>query len=93
MASLDEVSLAIGELKSLTAQLVKQTDAHEKETKRIGDDLKTLSADMKVVKSDVSAMKPVVRKVQNWEQRAIGVSLIGGLFGGGVLASIKGWLW
>lgn len=97
MASLDEVSVAIGALTSdtrtltvETKKLVDKAETHGLETKMIRLQLEDLVRDLSSVKKDVEEFKPIARKVRNWEQRALGVSLVAGFSGGGALAWLKG---
>lgn len=84
MASLDEISQAIGSLQAnvtfLTVQVAPIAD---------------LKADVSDIKDDMAAMRPVVKKVERWEQRIIGISAVVSaiitIVGTGLLAKIKGW--
>lgn len=91
MASIDEVSFAIGELRGQSATLIRASREHAVETKMIRLQLQDVLDELKSVKSDVTEMKPVVGRVKKWEQRAIGLSLLGGLSGiGGLIAWFRG---
>lgn len=94
MTSLDEVSLEIGRLQAQTAQLLTHALDHERETRVIRQELATVAAKVDGVKRDVATVMPVVRRVQNWHQRAIGMSLVGGAVGSvvTVFARFKGWI-
>lgn len=91
MASLDEVSLAIGALQAQNAQLLKHAEDHERVTATLTRKVAEVSTKVDGLKTDMATVMPVVKEVQNWKQRAIGLSLVGGLVGGGLLAQIKGW--
>lgn len=94
MSSLDEISAAIGELRAQTTVLLRLQERHSDETADIRLELQTVSTDLKIVKQDVATFKPAAKKVEKWEQRAVGMSVLGGLFGSGVLAWLKskGWI-
>lgn len=90
MRELDEISLAIGALQSTSAQLLKLAEDHERETATLRREVQGVSTKVDGLKKDMATVMPVVRRVQNWHQRAIGISLVGGLLGGW-FAQIKGW--
>lgn len=90
MSSFDEISRAIGALEAQNALILDAQRVHSTEATRIRDEIRSLGADLKVVKADVAAFKPAAKKVERWEQRAVGVGLFSGLVGGGVLAYIRG---
>ena len=91
MSSLDEISRAIGALEAQNAMILRSQERHNAETDAIRTDLQTLSTDMQVVKKGVKDFEPVAKKVRQWEQRAVGMSLLGGLVGSWVLAQFRGW--
>lgn len=65
MASLDEISVAIGELR-----------ANQEHMSRAIVPLATLPADVSAIKLSVAAMQPTIEEVRRWKQRAIGVSAV-----------------
>lgn len=84
MADLDEISVAIGRLTADVSYL-----------RAAVDPLDDLKSDVKEIKANVEAMQPVVKKVQRWEQRIIGVSAVISaivtVVGAGLLGKIKEW--
>lgn len=82
---------AIGALEAQNAVLLRRSADHDEETKLIREGISELKVSVAGVRADLATAMPVVRRVQKWEQRAIGISLVGGLLGGGLLAQIKGW--
>jgi chromosome segregation ATPase len=93
MDRLDQIFHAIGRLEAQTEEIGRKQDEHSVETKAVREDLGELKASLTQVKAEVATAMPVVKRVQKWEQRVLGISLVGGLFGGGLLAQIKGWFW
>lgn len=65
MASLDEISVAIGELRANVEHLSSAVEQ-----------MKNLPADVREIKASVEAMQPTVEEVRKWKQRAIGVSAV-----------------
>lgn len=94
MPSLDDISAAIGALRAQTDHLMRAQEKHSEETTEIRREMQTVSADLRVVKADVAAFKPAAKKVEKWEQRAVGMSLLSGFLGSGALAWLKskGWI-
>lgn len=84
MADLDEISVAIGRLTADVSYL-----------RAAVDPLDDLKSDVKEIKANVEAMQPVVKKVQRWEQRIIGVSAVISaivtVVGTGLLSKIREW--
>ncbi len=91
MSSIDQVSAAIGGLTNQSATLLRKAEENDRDMKDIKAKLEALKSSVASVEIDVAAFKPIATKVQTWEQRAIGMSLVGGLFGGGALSWFKGW--
>lgn len=63
---------------------------HSAETTKMQATLNDLRVDMRDVKRDVGEFKPIAKKIQKWEQRAIGVSVFGGFGGAAVVAYVRG---
>ncbi len=89
--NLGDIFREVGALKERTDILLKRAEDHEEETKAVRAGIASLSTAVLQMQSNLDTAMPVVKRVQAWEQRAIGISLIGGLFGGAVLTQIKGW--
>lgn len=89
---LGDVYRAIGALEAQGRILLQRSAEHDAETKEIRAGISGLQGDVTDIKRDLATAMPVVQEVKNWKQRAIGLGLVGGLFGGGLLAQIKGWI-
>lgn len=91
MSSIDQVSAALGGLTNQSAALLRKAEENDRDMKEIKADIAALKTSVATLKTDVASFAPVARKVQVWEQRAIGMSLLSGTFGGGAFAWFKGW--
>lgn len=90
MPSLDEVSRAIGALQAQTKALTDAQEKHGAETTAMRKDVADMKTSLALIETNVKSFAPAAKKIQKWEQRAIGVSLVGGLLGGTALAYIRG---
>ena len=84
------MSRAIGALQAQTDLLLETQRAHNHETRAIRDDLQSVKTDIAVIRKDVADFAPAARKVRKWEQRAVGMSLFGGVSGAVLIAYIRG---
>lgn len=89
--NLSDLYSRLGAMEAQNVILLSKAGDHDAETKAIQAGISDLKSSIEGIKSDLATAMPVIRRVQKWEQRAIGISLVGGLFGGGLLAQIKGW--
>ena len=83
---------AIGALESQGRELLRRANEHDAETKVLNRNVICLTHSVADLEKEVTTtVMPVVRDVQNWKQRAIALSLVGGMFGTWLLAQVKGW--
>lgn len=74
MSTIDEVSRAIGALQASVTHLSSLVATNNEVTEAVREDVAKLKTDVATIKADVGLMKPVVRKVEKFEQRVLGVS-------------------
>lgn len=92
---MDDISRAIGSLEASVKAVAASQDTLQKHVKTMEDDISTVKVDTAFIKLSLSELGPAARKINNWEQRMIGVGLVVAS-GGGVatllLTKLKDWI-
>lgn len=91
MDRLDQIFRALGRLEAQNEEIVRKQEEHNEETRALREDVSAVKLSISSMQTELKEAMPVVNRVQKWEQRVIGVSLVGGLLGGGLFAKIYGW--
>lgn len=92
---MDDVSRAIGALEASVKAVVKNQVEIQAAVKAVENDISSVKVDTAFIKLSLSQIGPAAKKLNNWEQRMIGIGLLVASSGGIVtlfLTSLKDWI-
>ena len=79
---MDDVSRAIGSLESSVKTIGEDQKAVQLSVKTVENDVTTIKQDLVHIKKVLDEIAPAARKINNWEQRMLGMGTIVALGGG-----------
>lgn len=92
---IDEISRAIGSLEAQLGNLTDMLTKHVATSEATRRTMHKLEEDVRTMKEDVAEMRPVIKKVERWEQRALGisagVSAVVAIIGVNLADKLRGW--
>lgn len=92
---MDDVSRAIGALEASVKAVAANQVAIQESVKTVEDDISAVKVDTAFIKLALSEIGPAAKKINNWEQRMVGMGLLMAFLGGTatlLLTKLKDWV-